>query len=115
MFLDYVHAEFADEAEYQWLFGLMREAVAESSATEVHAHRLDGVTSPPGFAAVVLIDKATSPLTATLTEACWPLIVSHAERPTLTTSLMFFMNVSWNACLSSYAFAEAIDRFITEA
>ena len=60
MFLDYVHAEFADEAEYQWLFGLMREAVAESSATEVHAHLapFDGTTSPPGFAAVVLIDES---------------------------------------------------------
>ena len=38
MFLDYVHARFADASGYQWLFDLMREAVAQSSATEVHAH-----------------------------------------------------------------------------
>ena len=60
VFLDYVHARFADEDEYQWLFELMREAVAQSSATEVHAHLapFDGTTSPPGFAAVVLIDES---------------------------------------------------------
>ena len=60
MFLDYVHARFADASGYQWLFDLMREAVAQSSATEVHAHLapFDGTTSPPGFAAVVLIDES---------------------------------------------------------
>ena len=38
----------------------MREAVAQSTATEVHAHLapFDGSTSPPGFAAVVLIDDS---------------------------------------------------------
>ena len=35
--LDYVNANFEDEAAYRWLFSLMREAVRESSATEVHA------------------------------------------------------------------------------
>ena len=58
--LDYVHAAFKDESSYSWMFELMREAVAESSATEVHAHMVpfDGSTSPPGFAAVVLIDES---------------------------------------------------------
>ncbi|MGB1232934.1 MAG: S-adenosylmethionine decarboxylase, partial [Poseidonia sp.] len=44
----------------QWLFSAMREAVARSPATEVHAHLapFDGSTSPPGFAAVVLIDES---------------------------------------------------------
>ena len=58
--LDYVHADFKDESSYSWMFKLMREAVAESSATEVHAHMVpfDGSTSPPGFAAVVLIDES---------------------------------------------------------
>ena len=58
--LDYVNANFEDEAAYRWLFSLMREAVRESSATEVHAHLapFDGSTSPPGFAAVVLIDES---------------------------------------------------------
>jgi len=60
VFLDYVHATFSDEAEYRWLFDLMRETVDQSSATEVHAHLapFDGSTSPPGFAAVVLIDES---------------------------------------------------------
>ena len=58
--LDYVHADFKDESSYSWMFELMREAVTESSATEVHAHMVpfDGSTSPPGFAAVVLIDES---------------------------------------------------------
>ena len=58
--LDYTHATLADESAYRWVFELMREAVAQSSATEVHAHfaPFDGSVSPPGFAAVVLIDES---------------------------------------------------------
>ena len=39
---------------------LMQKAVAESDAKEVHAHveLFDGSTSPPGFAAVVLLDES---------------------------------------------------------
>ena len=60
VFLDYVNAFFSNEDEYRWLFSTMREAVAKSTATEVHAHLapFDGSTSPPGFAAVVLIDES---------------------------------------------------------
>ena len=60
VFLDYVNAFFAGEDDYRWLFSTMREAVAQSTATEVHAHLapFDGSTSPPGFAAVVLIDES---------------------------------------------------------
>ena len=60
VFLDYVNAFFGGEEDYQWLFSTMREAVAQSTATEVHAHLapFDGSTSPPGFAAVVLIDES---------------------------------------------------------
>lgn len=60
VFLDYINAVFDDEATYEWLFSLMREAVQQSPATEVHAHLapFDGSTSPPGFAAVVLIDES---------------------------------------------------------
>ena len=60
VFLDYVNAFFEGEEEYQWLFSTMREAVAQTPATEVHAHLapFDGSTSPPGFAAVVLIDES---------------------------------------------------------
>lgn len=60
VFLDYVNAGLAEKADYEWLFSTMREAVAQSPATEVHAHLapFDGSTSPPGFAAVVLIDES---------------------------------------------------------
>jgi len=60
VFLDYFNASFECEDDYQWLFSTMREAVAQSPATEVHAHLapFDGSTSPPGFAAVVLIDES---------------------------------------------------------
>ena len=60
VFLDYVNASFEGEDDYQWLFSTMREAVAHSTATEVHAHLapFDGSISPPGFAAVVLIDES---------------------------------------------------------
>ena len=60
VFLDYVNVFFEGEEEYQWLFSTMREAVAQTPATEVHAHLapFDGSTSPPGFAAVVLIDES---------------------------------------------------------
>ena len=56
VFLDYVNAFFAGEDDYRWLFS----TVAQSTATEVHAHLapFDGSTSPPGFAAVVLIDES---------------------------------------------------------
>ena len=60
VFLDYVNAFFESEDDYRWLFDTMREAVAQSTATEVHAHLapFDGSASPPGFAAVVLIDES---------------------------------------------------------
>ena len=60
VFLDSVNAHFEGEDDYQWLFSTMRKAVAQSPATEVHAHLapFDGSTSPPGFAAVVLIDES---------------------------------------------------------
>lgn len=43
-----------------WMLEVMRAAVARSTAREVHAHveRFDGAVSPPGFAAVVLLDES---------------------------------------------------------
>ena len=57
---DYVNAFLKAKRTHQWLFDTMREAVAQSTATEVHAHLapFDGSASPPGFAAVVLIDES---------------------------------------------------------
>jgi len=44
----------------EWILQVMRQAVANSSAREVHAHVecFDGKVSPLGFAAVVLIDES---------------------------------------------------------
>lgn len=46
--------------EGEWMLQIMRDAVANSESREVHAHveQFDGNVSPPGFAAVVLIDES---------------------------------------------------------
>ena len=43
-----------------WILNILRTAVSRSAAREVHAHveQFDGVKSPHGFAAVVLIDES---------------------------------------------------------
>jgi S-adenosylmethionine decarboxylase len=60
VFIDYTGAFFQGENAHAWILSVMRDAVAQSEATEVHAHAeaFDGSTSPPGFAAVVLIDES---------------------------------------------------------
>lgn len=60
VFMDYTGAFFDGENAHDWVLSVMRDAVAQSEATEVHAHAepFDGSTSPPGFAAVVLIDES---------------------------------------------------------
>ena len=44
----------------KWILTVLRAAISRSSAREVHAHvaEFDGVESPAGFAAVVLIDES---------------------------------------------------------
>lgn len=44
----------------EWVLSLLRDAVSRSEAREVHSHVsvFDGVESPAGFAAVVLIDES---------------------------------------------------------
>ena len=60
VFLDYTGAFFGDECDGAWMLERMQEAVAATPAREVHAHveSFDGTVSPPGFAAVVLIDES---------------------------------------------------------
>jgi S-adenosylmethionine decarboxylase len=60
VFMDYVGAHFEVDDAANWVLSVLRQAVAQSPATEVHAHveAFDGSTSPPGFAAVVLIDES---------------------------------------------------------
>ena len=49
VFLDYTGAYFDEQITGEWLFALMREAVEQSPAREVHAHLspFDGDLSPP--------------------------------------------------------------------
>ena len=44
----------------EWMLNVLRAAVSRSNAREVHAHveEFDGIESPLGFAAVVLIDES---------------------------------------------------------
>jgi len=60
VFLDYTGAYFDEHLDAEWMLSVMRKAVSASTAREVHAHvaAFDGTVSPPGFAAVVLIDES---------------------------------------------------------
>ncbi len=60
IFVDY--SEFFPSSSFDGkkMLELMKQAVAKSGAREVHAHVeiFDGSVSPPGFAAVVLLDES---------------------------------------------------------
>ena len=58
--LDYESCEFTSALNGKWMLELMRHAVGQSPAREVHSHveEFDGSQSPPGFAAVVLLDES---------------------------------------------------------
>ena len=44
----------------EWVLSVLRECIRKSGVREVHSHVeiFDGEDSPPGFAAVVLIDES---------------------------------------------------------
>ena len=58
--LDYVEYQSPRDDEGDWVLSVLRKSVRDSGAREVHSHveTFDGVASPPGFAAVVLIDES---------------------------------------------------------
>ena len=58
--LDYVDYERGREGDGEWVLGILRECVRESGVREVHSHVeiFDGMESPLGFAAAVLIDES---------------------------------------------------------
>lgn len=60
IFLDYNGYSPIGEDDGKWMLQIMRDAVENSLAREVHSHveQFDGNVSPPGFAAVVLLDES---------------------------------------------------------
>lgn len=60
IFLDYIEFFPPSSFDGNRMLELMKNAVGDSGAREVHAHveLFDGSVSPPGFAAVVLIDES---------------------------------------------------------
>lgn len=61
IFLDYTgYSPQDDDDDGSWMLQVMRAAVKNSDASDVHSHveQFDGITSPPGFASVVLLDES---------------------------------------------------------
>jgi S-adenosylmethionine decarboxylase len=60
IFLDYNGFFPTEDQDGTWVLQLLQQVVTRSTATEVHAHveLFDGIDSPPGFAAVVLLDES---------------------------------------------------------
>ena len=58
--VDYIGCEFNENKGGAWMLELMQYAVKSANVREVHAHveEFDGTQSPPGFAAVVLLDES---------------------------------------------------------
>ena len=58
--VDYIGCEFNEDKGGVWMLELMRYAVEKANVREVHSHveEFDGTKSPPGFAAVVLLDES---------------------------------------------------------
>ena len=58
--VDYIGCEFNENKGGVWMLELMQYAVKSANVREVHAHveEFDGTQSPPGFAAVVLLDES---------------------------------------------------------
>ena len=58
--LDYTGYVSPTDNDGKWILELMRRAVSEAGIREVHSHveQFDGILSPLGFAAVVLIDES---------------------------------------------------------
>jgi len=58
--VDYLDCDFSEMGGGAWMLELMRYAVKNATVREVHSHveEFDGSKSPPGFAAVVLLDES---------------------------------------------------------
>ena len=58
--LDYIGYSPPVDGDGDWMLQLLRGCVQRAGVREVHSHvaQFDGTESPPGFAAVVLIDES---------------------------------------------------------
>ncbi len=58
--LDYTGSISTEENLGEWVLSLIETGVDKSKARRVHSHieEFDGIQSPPGFAAVVLLDES---------------------------------------------------------
>tara|TARA_B100001750_G_scaffold183091_1_gene151801 strand:+ start:1063 stop:1437 length:375 start_codon:yes stop_codon:yes gene_type:complete len=58
--LDYTGYSSPMEGDGEWMLQVLRRCVQRAGVKEVHSHveQFDGTDSPPGFAAVVLIDES---------------------------------------------------------
>ena len=58
--LDYTGYSPPFEGDGEWMLQVLRNCVRRAGVREVHSHveQFDGTESPPGFAAVVLIDES---------------------------------------------------------
>ena len=58
--LDYTSYSPPVDDDGEWMLQILRDCVRRAGIREVHAHvaQFDGSESPPGFAAVVLIDES---------------------------------------------------------
>jgi len=60
IFLDYVNYTSPVKEDGKWMLKNLKKCVKKGGVREVHAHveEFDGTKSPPGFAAVVLVDES---------------------------------------------------------
>lgn len=60
VFLDYTGYQPQVNDDGEWMLNLLEEAVEKCEIRNVHAHveQFDGSVSPPGYAAVVLLDES---------------------------------------------------------
>ena len=60
VFLDYSNYTSPVKNDGEWMLNKLRDSVKNAGIREVHSHveRFDGTKSPPGYAAVVLIDES---------------------------------------------------------
>ncbi len=83
-----------------WMLSVLRAAVSRSAAREVHAHveQFDGIQSPLGFAAVVLIDESATRKKKSLLSIASPvavLIPQELQMISISNCWVRFQRLNW--------------------